>query len=125
MFGKILQLLNISKPYQSINGIELSQRLSQSKKGIKIIDVRSPQEFIAGHIPDAINIHVDDEKFLEKIRRLDQQKTYYVYCRSGARSARACKKMAKEGFTSLFNVKRGIKAWSGELKKKKINLKAR
>jgi rhodanese-related sulfurtransferase len=42
-------------------------------------------------------------------------KNYYIYCRSGARSSRACKIMGKAGFKNLYNLKGGILSWKGNI----------
>lgn len=46
--------------------------------------------------------------FEEKIKALDKDKTYYVYCRSGNRSSTASSLMAELGFTKVYNIKDGI-----------------
>src|SRR5690625_2670426 len=50
-----------------------------------LLDVRTPEEFAEGHLPDAININLKSDKFEEIIDTLDKNKTYYVYCRSEER----------------------------------------
>lgn len=77
-----------------------------------VLDVRRPVEVAAGAVPGQINIDVSGADFKEKVGVLDKGKTYLVYCRSGMRSARACKVMAKMGFESLYNFKGGIIAWN-------------
>jgi rhodanese-related sulfurtransferase len=51
---------------------------------------------------------------MEGIAQLDTSKTYYVYCRSGARSAQACQLLKQQGITDCFNLLGGILDWSGE-----------
>jgi rhodanese-related sulfurtransferase len=80
----------------------------------ELIDVRTPGEYRSGKIPGAINIDIMDEKFLRAIQRLDKSKTYYVYCRSGGRSANACHLMAQQGF-NVANLAGGISGWQGDI----------
>ncbi len=79
---------------------------------IVILDVRTPKETAEGKIEGAIEINVKDPSFDEKIQALDKDKTYLVYCRSGARSVTSCNKMADQGFTNLYNLLGGYNAWS-------------
>ncbi len=78
---------------------------------VTILDVRTPAEFMTGHIAGAINIDFQSTQFASEIANLDKTKTYAVYCRSGNRSAQATDQMAKAGFTSLFNLNGGIIDW--------------
>jgi len=71
------------------------------------LDVRTPTEIAQGKLPDAIEANVTSADFKGQIAKLDKSKPYIVYCRSGMRSATACKIMEKEGFTDLTNVAGG------------------
>lgn len=68
-----------------------------------IIDVRTPEEFAAGHVAGAININVEAPDFDEQIAALDAEDAYLVYCRSGRRSALAADQMAEAGFTDIID----------------------
>ena len=71
------------------------------------IDVRTPAEMANGKLDGAKEANVTSASFRQAIANLDKSKPYIVYCRSGMRSARACKIMEKEGFTNLTNVAGG------------------
>lgn len=93
---------------------------SDFKKGMEaensiLIDVRTPEEFHSGHLKDAINIDIMGFEFTDKVRELDKSKDYYIYCRSGGRSASACGAMASWGFKELNNLSDGILGWDGEI----------
>lgn len=77
-----------------------------------LIDVRTPEEFNAGHIPGAVNIDVKSPDFRDKILGLDNKKTAAVYCRSGVRSLKAASILSSEGFRVL-NLKDGFLGWDG------------
>ncbi len=79
--------------------------------GVTVIDVRTPDEFAAGHIAGAINIDVEGDSFYDGIDALDKTKTYAVYCHSGRRSGIAASEMADAGFTSIYNLDGGIIVW--------------
>jgi len=81
-----------------------------------ILDVRTEDECNNGIIPNAINIDIyKGEEFIEKLEALDKSKNYYVYCRSGARSAKACEVMDSLGFENAYNLEGGIIDWDGEI----------
>ena len=106
-------LKNLFAPagYQNITANEV-QDLMKSKR-LNFLDVRTPGEYAEGHIPEAKNINVNDNSFANKIAGLKKDSTYYVYCRSGMRSAKACKIMSENGFENVFNLNGGIGAWQG------------
>lgn len=76
-----------------------------------IIDVRTPMEYKEGHIKNAKLIDIYDRDFASEIEKLDRNKTYYVYCRSGNRSSSAAGFMVSKGFTKVYNLNGGIGAW--------------
>lgn len=69
-----------------------------------IIDVRTPEEFAAGHLEGALLYNVQDPSFEANISALDATATYVVYCRSGNRSAQAIERMKAVGFTTLTDL---------------------
>lgn len=69
-----------------------------------IIDVRTPEEFAAGHLDGALLYNVQDPAFDAKIADLDPSVPYVVYCRSGNRSAQAVERMKAAGFTDLTDL---------------------
>jgi len=89
-----------------------------SDQNAQILDVRTEEEFIEGYIPNAKNIDIyKGQEFLDDINKLDKSKNYYVYCRSGARSAQACALMNENGIENAYNLMGGITDWEGEIKK--------
>ncbi len=71
--------------------------------GTVVIDVRTPAEFAGGHLEGAVNIDVQSPDFDALVTQLDPAGNYYVYCRSGNRSAQAIDRMTALGFTDLTN----------------------
>lgn len=78
-----------------------------------VLDVRTPAEFAAGHLSDAVNIDVESGDFAQRIAELDKEATYAVYCRSGSRSGVAVDAMVEAGFTDVQHLAGGIVAWQG------------
>jgi rhodanese-related sulfurtransferase len=78
-----------------------------SDKEVQIIDVRTPEEFAAGHLSGAVNIDVSGSSFDLEINKLDKNARYALYCRSGNRSTIAAEKMADAGFTNIINFNKG------------------
>lgn len=68
-----------------------------------VIDVRTPEEFAAGHLAGAQNIDVEAAGFGSKIAALDKGAAYLVYCHSGRRSGLAAAQMASAGFTDIVD----------------------
>jgi rhodanese-related sulfurtransferase len=88
----------------------------ESDENAFILDVRTEAEFNDGFIANAIQIDIHQTAdFLEQIQKLDKNKNYYVYCRSGARSAKACTIMNELGFENTYNLVGGILDWDGEV----------
>ena len=86
------------------------ETLWRDKRNI-VLDVRTKKEFEAGHIPGARNIDVNGPDFEQRLAALDKHKVYLVHCAAGVRSARACGKMSRLGFSKLFDLAPGFKAW--------------
>ena len=85
-----------------------------AESGVVLLDVRTPAEFAAGHIQGAINIDVEGMQFNSDVAKLDPSASYAVYCQSGRRSGIAVNAMSDAGFTSLFNLSKGISDWSSK-----------
>ena len=79
-----------------------------------IVDVRTEDEFNDGYIANAIHLDIHQgQDFVNAIEALDKGKNYYVYCRSGMRSAKACEIMNQLGFENTYNLLGGILDWEG------------
>lgn len=79
-----------------------------------ILDVRTPEEYAAGHLAGAININVESPDFADQVSDLDESAETLVYCRTGNRSGIATDEMADLGFTDLADLQGGIEAWAAE-----------
>jgi rhodanese-related sulfurtransferase len=79
---------------------------------VVLIDVRTPAEFEAGHIPGAVNINYLAYDFWDTLERLDPQRTYFIYCRTSRRSVRTCTLMRNGGFKKIYHLDGGWNLWS-------------
>ena len=102
--------------YRQISMDEAVNMMEQ-ETGYIILDVRRPDEYAAGHIPNAINVANEsigtDE--MDEISELpDKDQLIMVYCRSGRRSKEAAEKLVKLGYTNIVEFG-GILDWKGEI----------
>jgi len=81
---------------------------------VQVIDVRTPEEFAAGHIPGAVNIPIRTPDFPTRIAALDPAGTYAVYCRSGNRSQPAVAAMRDAGIGTIYELGAGTRGWVSE-----------
>lgn len=82
----------------------------KSTPGAVLLDVRTPEEFSAGHISNAVDIDFENPDFEQQVQKLDASKTYFVYCRTGNRSAQAAAIMKRDNFKNLYELQGGITA---------------
>ncbi|TFW34113.1 rhodanese-like domain-containing protein [Massilia horti] len=89
--------------------LQVTQMLNRGKT--MLVDVRSTDEFAAGHLRDAKNIPLAD--LSSRIGELDKAKTrtVVVVCQSGARSDKAARQLAAAGFADVYSLEGGIAAW--------------
>lgn len=81
---------------------QFREALAQDK-GV-LLDVRTALEVEAGYIEGSTNYDLNNGDFVAAIDALDKSKTYYLYCRSGARSGRAADMLLAAGFEKVYNV---------------------
>ena len=93
--------------------------MMKKEKNYVIVDVRTPEEYKEGYIPNAINIPLDtiDNYNSQNVENLkDKNQLIMVYCRSGRRSAEAAKKLLAKGYMNVIDFG-GINDWKGEIVK--------
>ncbi|MXV38258.1 rhodanese-like domain-containing protein [Flavobacteriaceae bacterium Ap0902] len=90
------------------------ERIAKDKDAV-ILDVRTPMEWQDGVLKNAIliNFH-DQDNFLAAMESMDKSKNFYIYCKSGQRSAYACKILDNLGANHTYNLIGGIIVWKGE-----------
>jgi rhodanese-related sulfurtransferase len=98
--------------FRDVDVAEFAQLATRSN--YVILDVRTPAEFAASRLAGAINLDWRADDFAEKAAKLDKSTTYLVHCATGRRSVSACVKLSDMGFSSLYNLKPGIKGWEAD-----------
>ena len=100
---------------KDLSQAEWKAQLDANKDAI-ILDVRRPDEWEEGIIPNAIKIDMmNPQPFLKKVGELNKEVPYFIYCRSGGRSGQACLIMEEMGFEETYNLIGGILEWNGEI----------
>ncbi len=79
-----------------------------------IMDVRTPQEYAEMHLPGATNTDYRAENFKDELEKMNKEKSYLIYCRTGVRSSEAYKIMTTIGFNKVYNLQGGITKWMEE-----------
>lgn len=97
--------------YKNISA-QQAYEIMKSDPAARIVDVREPHEFAAGHIPGAVNIPLDTVGNSFFFARKDAK--YLLYCRSGRRSEMAAQVLARKGLTDVSNFG-GIMDWPYEI----------
>ena len=104
---------NQPNTYRQISMDEAVTMMAQ-ETGYIILDVRRPDEFATGHIPNAINVPNETIGTAEIPELPNKDQLIMVYCRSGRRSKEASEKLVKLGYTNIVEFG-GILEWKGEI----------
>lgn len=99
--------------YNEISAEELKKRL-ESGNEVRLLDVREPYEFAAGHIPGALNVPVSVLPL--RTGEIDKDGEWLVICHAGVRSAMACEYLSAFGW-KVTNVAGGMCEWTGEVER--------
>ncbi|NNK69770.1 MAG: rhodanese-like domain-containing protein, partial [Flavobacteriaceae bacterium] len=83
-----------------------------SRRRIQLVDVRTPEEYEAGHIEKATNIDFLADNFEQNIQEINKDRPVFIYCRSGGRSGQAAELMKKLGFKKIYDLRGGYLSWS-------------
>ena len=92
---------------------DMKQALENPKLGIKVLDVREPDEYQIAHVEGVPLLPLS--QLAQRYSELDPGQSYYIHCKGGVRSLQAVQFLRQHGFGSLKSVKGGIKAWSEEI----------
>ncbi|MBT8284441.1 MAG: rhodanese-like domain-containing protein [Flavobacteriaceae bacterium] len=88
-FLSFFVLLLLVTSCKNTNQLPITQFHQENLENYTLLDVRTPEEYEAGHLDNAININWYDADFTEKVGVLDKENTIYLYCKKGGRSAKA------------------------------------
>ena len=98
-----IEKLDTKSFYNRVNG-----------KKVQLIDVRTPQEYVAGHLQNADNINIFDANFVQQVeKKYKKDEPVYVYCRSGGRSMKAASMLKSKGY-HVVNLNGGFNGWMAQ-----------
>jgi sulfur-carrier protein adenylyltransferase/sulfurtransferase len=95
---------------------EMKRALDEPSLGIRVLDVRDPDEYEIAHIAGVPQIPLS--ALPQRFTELDPNQILYVHCKSGARSLKAVQFLKEQGFKYAKSVKGGITAWADEIDSK-------
>jgi rhodanese-related sulfurtransferase len=87
-----------------------AQALIDANVALVIVDVRTSEEYVSGHLENAILLPVSE--LADRLDELSTEDDLLIYCRTGNRSTTAMNILAANGFTQLFHMLGGITAWT-------------
>src|SRR5690606_39793176 len=97
------------KNYENLDGKAFKTKFQNAPKA-ELLDVRTAGEFASGTIKGAKNLDVTTGQFQNALGSLNKDTFYFVFCRSGSRSASACELMSAQGF-KCYNLAGGVGSW--------------
>ncbi|RYG04822.1 MAG: redoxin domain-containing protein [Chitinophagaceae bacterium] len=109
----ILSSCSNAQTKSAINRLTATEVADQLRKdaNIQLLDVRTPSEFKNGHVPNALNVNINDADFNTQIASLNKDKPVFVYCLSGGRSNAAIKQLRDAGFKNVTEMPGGMMEW--------------
>jgi thioredoxin len=103
-----------SMKVESLKAIAFQEQITEFGSQAVLLDVRTAGEFESGFIEGAVNIDVEKEsEFITEIKKIDKNKTIFVYCKSGTRTQAASDLLSKEGF-EVKVLQQGLLGWRSE-----------
>ncbi|MHA6247215.1 rhodanese-like domain-containing protein [Pontibacter sp. CAU 1760] len=97
------------KNYSDLDGKTFKAEFEKADNA-ELLDVRTVGEFASGTISGSKNLDFLSGQFQAALGKLDKDKAYYVFCRSGNRSSSACKLLADQGYKA-HNLVGGVGSW--------------
>lgn len=101
---------NMKISFKTITADEAKAELDEDGN-IIVLDVRTPEEYSQGHIPNCLSIPLDELRDEVQNVLKDKDTKIFVYCQSGVRSVTACNTLIELGYTNVYNMG-GIIDWT-------------
>jgi len=110
--GAALLIPALQRRGAKVSHFQATQYMNQGKT--LVLDVRSAEEFAAGHLPNAK--HIPLPELNDRLKEIEKSKSNVVItvCASGVRSASAAGLLAKAGFSQVFSLDGGIDSWKSQ-----------
>lgn len=103
-----------SMKVEALQAVTFQEQIAEFGSQAVLLDVRTAGEFESGFIEGAVNIDVEKEaEFITEIKKIDKNKTIFVYCKSGTRTQSASDLLSKEGF-EVKVLQQGLLGWRSE-----------
>ena len=109
MFNRFFGKSEAPAPVPAVDVTEAQRRLD--RREALLIDVREPDEWVAGHVAGATHIPLGDLE--ARLAEVPRDRPVLLFCRSGNRSGKATAFLRRQGFGQATNVEGGIIAWQG------------
>ncbi len=106
----IVQAVSDASPWQYSEEISPKDALSMINRGAVILDVRTYEEFVGGHIEKSLFMPLEDLSSL--MQALPRNRLIITVCRTGVRSIQARYILQEAGFTQVTSLKGGMEAWT-------------
>jgi rhodanese-related sulfurtransferase len=107
----VLSLLSFAAYSANVSNITQQELLKTDTNNIVIVDVRTPEEFQQGHVPNAINIPLSKIIKDPTVLMSSKQRAIVLYCRSGYRTGKAVEALQKEGYQNLQHLEGDMQGW--------------
>ena len=101
----------LTPQFVTITPLEALNLIEEQGHEITILDIRPKEDFEKEHVPGALNLDYDGHEFQQKVEKLDKEKNYLIYCKSGVRGGYFMDKMRDSGFKGAYNILGGFVAW--------------
>lgn len=99
---------------ETVSPARAAEIIAEGRPGLVLLDVRTPEEFAAGHLANAVNLDLYAPGFADALAALDRETPYVLYCRTDNRSTEVREMMRSLGFTEVHEIDGGIVAWAEE-----------
>ena len=107
----VFSLLSFAAYSANVSSISQQELLEVDTSNIVIVDVRTPEEFQQGHVPNAINVPlskiIEDTTVLMSLKK----RPIVLYCRSGYRTNKAVEALQKDGYQNLRHLDGDMQGW--------------
>ncbi|WP_339723472.1 rhodanese-like domain-containing protein [uncultured Paraglaciecola sp.] len=110
----LMSLLSLSAYSANVSNISQQELLAADLKNLVIVDVRTPEEFKEGHVPNAINVPLSEIVDNPAILSSSKEKSIVLYCRSGYRAGKAAEALHKDGYQNLSHLEGDMQGWLKE-----------
>ena len=100
----------LTRSKHTVSTLQATQLLNKGK--IQVLDVRTAEDFAAGHLRSAKNIPLKD--LASRLGELDKSQAVLVVCTSGVRSARGAAQLHKSGFADVYSLDGGFTQWQSQ-----------